>query len=119
MAPHERMPNAPRMPDFPAPDHPDELSPRRRRLLFRATHRGTKESDLLVGGFVRARLAGFSDQELDALEELLELPDVDLADWLSGRREVPDALRSPMLMTLVEACGRPGAGMPDTVRPRP
>lgn len=85
-------------------------------MLFRATHRGTKESDLLVGGFVRAGIAGFSDPELDALEEVLELPDVDLADWLSGRRPVPEALRSPMLMTLVEVCGRSGAGIPDTVR---
>ena len=30
--------------------------PRRRRLLFRATHRGTYENDLLIGGFVRDNL---------------------------------------------------------------
>ncbi|WP_376091304.1 succinate dehydrogenase assembly factor 2 [Roseomonas sp. CCTCC AB2023176] len=105
------------MPD-PSSDQAEELSPRRRRLMFRATHRGTKESDLLVGGFVRGRIATLTDPELDALEEVLELPDVDLADWLSGRRPVPEALRSPMLMELVEACGRPGAGIPEKVRPR-
>ena len=98
------------------PDLPDELTPRRRRLLFRATHRGTKEGDLLIGGFVRARIAVFDDAGLDALEEVLELPDVDLADWLSGRRAVPEELRSPMLMQLVEASGQSGAGIPDEVR---
>ncbi|WP_426957495.1 succinate dehydrogenase assembly factor 2 [Muricoccus radiodurans] len=95
-----------------------ELSPRRRRLLFRARHRGTKEADLLVGGFVSAHIAGMTEPELDAVEELLELPDVDLADWLSGRRPVPPALRSPMMIRLLEASSVTGAGVPDGVRTR-
>ncbi len=73
------------------------LDVRRRRLLYRATHRGTQEADLLVGGFVGSRIAALSDAELDALEDIVELPDVDLADWLSGRRAVPPELDSPML----------------------
>jgi len=73
--------------------------PRRKRLLFRATHRGTFENDLLLGGFVRAHLDDFDGSDLDALEELLELPDVDLADWLTGRRPMPpDA--TPMLLRI-------------------
>ncbi|MBP0443900.1 succinate dehydrogenase assembly factor 2 [Roseomonas sp. SSH11] len=97
-------------------DEPNELSPRRRRLLFRARHRGTKETDLLVGGFVSDRIASFSEEELDALEELLELPDVDLTDWLSGRRPVPAELQSPMMMRLMEASALPGAGIPEEMR---
>lgn len=62
---------------------------RRRRLLFRATHRGTYENDLMIGGFVRAHLDSFTDADLDALEALMEWPDVDLADWLTGRRPMP------------------------------
>ncbi len=82
---------------------PEPLDTRRRRLLFRATHRGTYENDLLVGGFVQARIARFSDAELDALEAVMELPDVDLADWLTGRRPIPDELDSPMLRAIREA----------------
>lgn len=90
---------------------PDEtLSPRRRRLLFRATHRGTKEADLLVGGFVRRHIGGFSEGELDELEAVLELPDVDLAEWLAGRRPVPAEHASPMLGRMLAACRAPGAG---------
>lgn len=70
---------------------------RKRRLLFRATHRGTHENDLLVGGFVRARLPNLTDDEMDALEEVLEIPDVDLADWLTGRRPIQAEADSPML----------------------
>ena len=99
-------------------DEPDELSPRRRRLLFRARHRGTKETDLLIGGFVSDRIGSFSEGELDEVEELLELQDVDLTDWLSGRRPVPAELRSPMMLRLMEASAAPGAGIPEEMRDR-
>ncbi len=72
-------------------------------MLFRATHRGTHETDILVGGFVQAGLAGFTGEELDALEEIMELPDVDLADWLTGRRPIPPASDSPMLRRIEQA----------------
>jgi antitoxin CptB len=76
---------------------------RRRRLLFRATHRGTFENDLLLGGFVRARLESFTDADLDALETLLELSDVDLADWLTGRRPIAPEDAAPMLLRIRES----------------
>jgi antitoxin CptB len=85
------------------------LSPtdiRRRRLLFRATHRGTHENDLLVGGFVAARLHAFSEAEIDALEEVMELPDAALADWLTGRQPIPEEFDSPMLRAIRDAAGR-------------
>jgi antitoxin CptB len=73
---------------------------RRRRLLFRATHRGTHETDLLIGGYVSARLQALSDADMDALEEVMELPDTDLADWLTGRLPIPAQFDSPMLRAL-------------------
>jgi antitoxin CptB len=87
---------------------PDQaaLLTRRRRLLFRATHRGTFENDLLLGGFVRARLESFTDADLDALEALMELPDVDLADWLTGRRPIAPEDASPMLLRIRESLKR-------------
>ena len=93
----------------PSPDPTDaspELDVRRRRILYRATHRGTYENDLLIGGFVRARIARFTPDELDALEEVMELPDADLADWLTGRLPVPASCDSPMLRAIKDARGR-------------
>ncbi len=84
----------------PESDSPD---PRRRRLLFRATHRGTHETDLLIGGFVAAHLLAFSDEELEALEEILEWPDVELADYLTGRLPIPPDREHPMLRRMREA----------------
>jgi antitoxin CptB len=75
----------------------DGLDPRRRRLLYRATHRGTKENDLLIGGFVARRISLLSEEDMEALERLLELPENDLADWLTGRRSIPPEADAPML----------------------
>lgn len=96
--------------DMPTPD--PITDPRRRRLLFRAHHRGTKEADLMIGGFVTRHVADFSEAEVAALEALLDLPDVDLADWLSGRVPVPADLASPLLARMVRECGESGAGIP-------
>ena len=79
------------------------LDARRRRILFRATHRGTYENDILIGGFVRTRLAAFDDAELDELEAVMELPDVLLADWLTGRQPIPAAHDTPMLRAMLAA----------------
>jgi antitoxin CptB len=87
------------------PDKPPR-SARRRRVLYRATHRGTHETDLLVGGFVEGRIDALSEAELDALEDVLELPDTDLADWLTGRRPIPVDADSPMLRALRDAAGK-------------
>ena len=82
------------------------LDARRRRLLYRATHRGTFENDLMVGGFVRAHLGSFDPAELDALEKLLETSDNDLADWLTGRRAIPPEAATPMLLRIKDSLAR-------------
>jgi antitoxin CptB len=82
--------------DAASDDPRDEL--RRRRLLFRATHRGTYENDLLIGGFVRNHLDALTEEDVAALEALMERPDPDLADWLTGRRPIAPEDATPMLL---------------------
>ncbi len=60
------------------------LSDRRKRLLFRCWHRGTREMDLILGRFADARIADLTDEELSELELLIELPDPDLYAALTG-----------------------------------
>ncbi len=80
-----------------------ETNPRRRRILFRATHRGTYENDILIGGFVSARLHGFSEAELDEIERVMDLPDAVLADWLTGRQPIPAEADCPILRAMRQA----------------
>ena len=91
------------MDETPGPDlaPAPPLDARRRRLLFRATHRGTKENDFLLGAYVRGRLAAFTETDLTALEEILELPDPILADWLLGRQEIPQ--EAPSMLRAIRA----------------
>jgi antitoxin CptB len=67
------------------------LDDRRKRLLFRCWHRGTREMDLIIGRFADAHLAELSDAELGELEQLIELPDPDLYAALTGVRNLPPA----------------------------
>ena len=82
------------------------LDARRRRLLFRATHRGTQENDILIGGFVQADIATLTDPEITSLEALLELPENDLADWLTGRLPIPSEMDTPLLRRIKAAAGQ-------------
>lgn len=81
---------------------PDPADVRRRRLLFRATHRGTHENDLMIGGFVRAHVTSLTGADLDSLEAVMEIPDTILADWLTGREPIPDHEQTPMLQRMKE-----------------
>ena len=62
---------------------------RRRRILFRSWHRGTQETDLLLGSFADDFLSGFDGAQLDRFEALLDCHDVDLFDWITGRCAPP------------------------------
>src|SRR5258708_38346770 len=62
----------------------DGLDDRRKRLLFRCWHRGTREMDLLLGRFADAEIATLGEAELAELERLLEIPDPDLYAALIG-----------------------------------
>ena len=88
-----------------APNH-SASDMRRRRLVFRSTHRGTYENDLLIGRFVQVHLAELTEADIDALEAVMEMPDTDLADWLTGRVPIPPEEETPMLHRMREFLAR-------------
>lgn len=89
----------------------DDLTVRRRRLLFRSGHRGTFETDLLIGGFAERHVPLMDGAALAEMEAVLEYPDPVLADWLTGRVPVPAACETPVLRAMVAyATGLRGAG---------
>ena len=66
----------------------DGLDVRRKRLLFRCWHRGTREMDLILGRFADAEIVSLSDDELLQFERLIEVPDPDLYAALTGDRSL-------------------------------
>jgi antitoxin CptB len=82
------------------PTEPIEL--RRKRLLWRSSHRGIREMDLLMGGFAQSRLPTMTESELNAFEALIELPDQDLLSWVTGEAAVPSNLNNALLPELLK-----------------
>jgi antitoxin CptB len=70
---------------------------RRKRLLWRSSHRGIKEMDLLMGGFAQARLSTMTESELSAFEALIDLPDQELLSWITGEAKVPATFSNALL----------------------
>lgn len=62
---------------------------RERRLAMRSWRRGTKEMDLILGGFADARLATLDGGDLDVYEAVLSENDHDLYAWITGRSSIP------------------------------
>ena len=73
---------------------------RRKRLLFRSWHRGTRELDLLLGGFAERYLSTFSVNQLEVYEQLLEFSDLDIYRWITEVKSVPVVAQSEILTLL-------------------
>ena len=67
----------------------DGLDARRRRLLFRSWHRGTREADLIMGRFADAHIEALGEAELAQYEHLLDALETDLLSWMTGVVAVP------------------------------
>jgi antitoxin CptB len=72
-----------------APETPEAVAALRRKLGFRAWHRGTRETDLLIGSFADRYVAAFSVEELMQFQRLLEENDPDIYDWMIGLQPAP------------------------------
>jgi antitoxin CptB len=78
------------------------LDARRRRLRYRAWHRGTKEMDLVLGPYADAHAATLDTAELERLETLMDEADTDLLKWVMGQEPVPAGIDGELLQRLVE-----------------
>lgn len=80
---------------------PSPLEARRKRARFRSWHRGIKEGDLLLGRFADRHVDGFDDRTLDLFEALLDWPDQDIVDWVTGRTPPPPDLDAGLVGLLL------------------
>jgi antitoxin CptB len=71
-----------------------------RALKYRAEHRGTREADMLVGGFFDAHHAQWTPHDRALFAALLMETDVDIMAWAIGTQEAPPRYHGPMLDAL-------------------
>jgi antitoxin CptB len=85
----------------PSKDAGEDIAMRRRRLKYRAWHRGTKEMDLVLGPYADAHADALGPDELTRLETLMGEEDTDLLKWVMGQEPVPDTVDSPLLAEII------------------
>ncbi len=67
----------------------DNLSIKRKQLIFRSWHRGTREMDLLLGRFAEAHVPAFGAPQAADYERFLKNSDPDIYNWITGQEPVP------------------------------
>lgn len=77
----------------------DDLQARRRRVAYRASHRGTKEMDITLGRFAESAVAAMPAATLELFEQMLALPDPDLREMIW----YPDRCGGGEFASLIEA----------------
>lgn len=75
---------------------PSNCDVMRKRLQYRANHRGIKEMDIILGGFATARINLLSQNELAEFASLMEENDRDLLNWFTGTDEFPHPKLRPI-----------------------
>jgi antitoxin CptB len=85
--------------NIPMSDPAPTLDARRRKALYRASYRGTKEMDWLLGRYAEAKLPAMDDTALAEFEQFLALQDPDLNIWILN----PARITAPEYAPLVEA----------------
>ena len=78
----------------------DDLDKQRKRLRFRSFRRGTKESDLVIGGFAEANLSLMDARALDQFEALLNQNDPEVLGWITAITDPPDEFDNEVLDAL-------------------
>jgi antitoxin CptB len=77
-----------------------DLTLRLKRARYRAEHRGTKEADLVVGGFFARHSPAWTEADLAWFEILLEEQDVDILAWAFGTAAIPAHINGPWMQAL-------------------
>ncbi len=72
----------------------------RRKLRFRSLRRGTRESDLVIGGFAAGFLDGMNGKQLARFEALLDQNDQDVLGWVADIAPPPPRFDNDVLHML-------------------
>ena len=73
-----------------------EIENWRKRLIFRSDHRGIKEMDIIMGNFAGENVWDFTEDQLQAYDDLLQENDPNLYNWIIGKEEAPEHIAGEM-----------------------
>lgn len=79
----------------------EDITTRRRRMRYRAWHRGMQEMDIILGNFADAHLEIYDEAALTRLETLMDEQDADLFKWLMGQEPPPETVDGDLLREII------------------
>ena len=59
----------------------------KKQIIYRATHRGSKEMDILLGQFVKKIIKSLNYSNLKELDEILKIEDEILSQWFFNKKD--------------------------------
>lgn len=71
-----------------------------RRCRYRAWHRGTREADLIVGGYFDRYAPEWTMEQALWFERFMDEADADILAWALDTADVPEAWHGPMMDAL-------------------
>ncbi|MCK4944644.1 MAG: succinate dehydrogenase assembly factor 2 [Alphaproteobacteria bacterium] len=86
----------------------DNISTKRKRLIFRSWHRGTREIDVLLGKFADMHIPKFDAKQLADYDRFLINSDPDIFNWITGIEPVPPSEDNNVVALLINffKCGK-------------
>ena len=78
------------------------LSLRKKKILFKCTHRGTKELDILLGNYVSQHINLLKSKELDNLDIILNFSDLDLFKILTKKKKIDNKMNKYFIKKIIK-----------------
>ena len=75
---------------------------RKKKILFKCTHRGTKELDMLLGNYVSNHINKLKSKELDYLDVILDFNDMDLFKILTKKKKINEKMNKFFVKKIIK-----------------
>tara|TARA_B100001540_G_C15685282_1_gene586733 strand:+ start:400 stop:657 length:258 start_codon:yes stop_codon:yes gene_type:complete len=79
----------------------NDLETYKKKIIFKASHRGSKEMDIMLGNFIKKYIELFNENELGLFNDILECDDDDIYQWIIGKKEIPSQYSNRVFSLLI------------------
>jgi len=79
----------------------NDLEAYKKKITYKAAHRGSKEMDILLGNFINKYIELFNENELNIFDSILDCDDGDIYQWILGKKDVPTRYENRVFSLLI------------------
>ncbi len=79
----------------------NDLETYKKKIIYKASHRGSKEMDILLGNFINKYIELFNENELNLFNSILDTDDDNIYQWILGKKEIPNEHSNRVLYLLI------------------